>query len=110
MDSTLNITFKLMKSIILLTFVAVTSLSLALGHQAIHAEFESRRVGGFTQDIQVSDESKLDGEHLKINQFIRNNVPEVAGLKLYSYKQQVVAGMRYCYTYGSAVQIGTQKV
>ena len=44
-----------------------------------------------------------------MNLFVRNNVPEVQGLKLLTYKDQVVAGMNYCFTYDSETQPGSRK-
>jgi hypothetical protein len=58
-------------------------------------------VGGFSESVTVDNENGLDNDHKGINAFIRSNVPEVKGLDLISYRQQIVAGVNYCYTYGT---------
>jgi len=96
-----------MKYLILLAFLAAVALSLSLNHQLRHPKAlvslgsPFPLAGGVGRLTLVKDASALDAEHLSIDNFIRANVPEVDGLKLVSYRQQVVAGTNYFYTYAN---------
>lgn len=92
-------------------------LSITLQVTSVHyqssgnpIDLDNFKVGGFGPTIQVTDESTLDSEHQKYNSFVRNNFPEVNGLKLISYRQQVVDGLKCCMTYDSQPQPTPKRV
>jgi len=84
-----------MKSIVLLILVATLSCQIYLCSAAVISS--TPILGG---PGTPTSPIKLDATHAKIDSFIRTYVPQVANLKLISYREQVVSGMLYYYTYG----------
>ena len=82
---------------------------ILLTHSLASTHTKGHLPGAPSEPTTVTDESTLNIEYKKINDFVRKNVPEVKDLKLTAYKHQIVAGKQYILTYSPATPSTTVK-
>lgn len=72
--------------------------------QSVDNQLYDHIVGGFT-GRKIDSLKDLDEEEKRVNDFIISSIPSMAKWKLVSVREQVVAGMNYCLTYQSNVDV-----